>query len=128
LVKWAPQMKVLSHPSVGGFLTHSGWNSTLESICAGVPMISWPFLAEQPINSKFISDVWKIGLAMKEVVTREIVEERVRRLMSGEEGEQMAKRIGELRDASMRAIGKGGSSYSNMEKFLKELQMGLANS
>lgn len=126
LVSWAPQMKVLSHPSVGGFLSHSGWNSTLESICAGVPLISWPFLAEQPTNSIFVSQVWNIGLAMNEVVSREYVEDMVRRLMNGDEGRQMTKRIGELRDESMRAVGKGGSSYINMEKFLKEIQKGWA--
>jgi hypothetical protein len=122
LVGWAPQMKVLSHPSVGGFLTHNGWNSTLESICAGVPMISRPFLAEQPTNGRFVSEVWKIGVAMNEVVKREDVEDLVRGLMKGEEGQQMRKTVGELRDASMRAVGEGGSSYSNMEKFVQEIQ------
>lgn len=96
-------MTVLSHPSVAGFLTHNGWNSTLESICAGVPMISWPFIAEQPTNRRFVSGVWNIGMAKNEFVRREDVEDMVRRLMSGEEGKQMRKRIGELRDESMRA-------------------------
>jgi len=127
LVSWAPQMKVLSHPSVGGFLTHSGWNSTMESICAGVPMISWPFFAEQQTNRRFVSDVWKIGMEMHEVVRRENVENVVRRLMRGEEGQQMKKRIDRLRDASIRAVGKGGSSYNNMEEFVHELQKGLPN-
>lgn len=122
LVKWAPQMKVLSHPSVGGFLTHSGWNSTLESICAGVPMISLPLIAEQPTNRRFVSEVWKIGMAMNEDVKREHVEDMVRRLMNGEEGRQMRKRIGELGDESVRAACQGGSSYNNMEKFVKEIQ------
>eukprot|EP00253_Pinus_taeda_P015761 PITA_15761 len=128
LVGWAPQMKVLSHPSVGSFLTHSGWNSTLESICAGVPMISWPFLAEQPTNRRFVSGVWNIGMAMNEVVSREDVGDMVKRLMGGEEGREMRKRIGELRDGAMRAVGKGGSSYSNLEKFVKEIQMALIES
>jgi len=126
-VSWAPQMRVLSHPSVGGFLTHSGWNSTLESICAGVPMISWPSFSEQLTNSRFVAKVWKIGLAINEIVKRELVEDMVGRLMRGEEGRQMRKRIGELRDASMRAVGKGGSSYNSMEKFVQEIQGGLAS-
>nr|ABR16342.1 unknown [Picea sitchensis] len=125
LVRWAPQMKVLSHPSVGGFLTHSGWNSTLESICAGVPMISRPFLAEQPTNGRFASEVWKIGVAMSEDVKREDVEDLVRRLMRGEEGQQMRKTVGELRDASIRAVREGGSSYTSMEKFVQEIKRGL---
>eukprot|EP00253_Pinus_taeda_P026556 PITA_26556 len=121
-VRWAPQMKVLSHPSVGGFLTHSGWNSTLESICAGVPMISWPFFSEQPTNRRFVSEVWKIGMAMKEVVKREHVADTVRRLMRGEEGRRIRKRIVELRDASVRAVEKGGSSYNNMDKFVEDIR------
>lgn len=122
-LNWAPQIKVLSHPSVGGFLTHSGWNSTLESISAGVPMICWPFFAEQQTNRRFVSEIWKIGMEMSEVVKREHVEELVRRLMRGDEGKHMRKRVRELRDASIRAVGKGSSSYNNMEKFVRELQM-----
>ncbi|KAH9307229.1 hypothetical protein KI387_035140, partial [Taxus chinensis] len=118
-VSWAPQMEVLSHPSVGGFLTHSGWNSTLESICAGVPMICWPFFAEQQINRTYVSQIWKIGIAMNDVVERGEVEEMVKKLMIGKEGEEMRKRIGELRDASIRAVNKGGSSYNNLEKYME---------
>ncbi|KAF8397376.1 hypothetical protein HHK36_016289 [Tetracentron sinense] len=66
MVGWAPQEEVLAHPAVGGFLTHSGWNSTLESIIAGVPMICWPQLADQQINSRFVSEVWRNGIDMKD--------------------------------------------------------------
>ncbi|GLJ28287.1 hypothetical protein SUGI_0556010 [Cryptomeria japonica] len=121
-VSWAPQMEVLSHPSVGGFLTHSGWNSTIEAICAGVPMICWPFFAEQQLNRTYVSQVWKIGMAMKDVVERGEVEEMVKRLMSGKEGEEMRTRICELRDASIRAMKEGGSSYNNLEKLFVEIE------
>ncbi|KAL2509288.1 UDP-glycosyltransferase 73C1 [Forsythia ovata] len=59
---WAPQVLILSHPAIGGFITHCGWNSTLEGICAGVPMITWPIFAEQFCNEKFIVNVLKTGL------------------------------------------------------------------
>ncbi|KAG7597917.1 UDP-glucuronosyl/UDP-glucosyltransferase [Arabidopsis suecica] len=74
---WCSQEKVLSHPAIGGFLTHCGWNSTLESLFAGVPMICWPFFADQLTNRKFCCDDWGIGIEIGEEVKRERVEVRV---------------------------------------------------
>ncbi|KAK4833704.1 hypothetical protein QYF36_002791 [Acer negundo] len=81
IVSWAPQEEVLAHPAVGGFLTHSGWNSTLESINAGVPMICWPQIADQQVNSRCVSEVWKIGFDMKDTCDRLTVEKLVRDLI-----------------------------------------------
>ncbi|KAK3226256.1 hypothetical protein Dsin_006118 [Dipteronia sinensis] len=78
IVSWAPQEEVLTHPAVGGFLTHNGWNSTLESISAGVPMICWPQIADQQVNSMCVSDIWKIRFDMKDTCDRSTVEKLVR--------------------------------------------------
>ncbi|GLJ48790.1 hypothetical protein SUGI_1028860 [Cryptomeria japonica] len=124
-VAWAPQIKVLSHPSVGGFLTHSGWNSTIESISYGVPMISSPFFAEQPTNRRFVDDVWKVGYEMRENVLREEVEALVRKLMNlGEEqGREMRFRLKILKERAVASVKVGGASYKNMQDFLRQMQM-----
>lgn len=77
VVSWAPQEDVLSHPAIAGFFTHSGWNSTLESIAAGVPMICWPHFVDQLVNSRMVSEVWKIGLDMKDICDRAVIERMI---------------------------------------------------
>ncbi|CAH8351889.1 unnamed protein product [Eruca vesicaria subsp. sativa] len=116
LLSWCPQEKVLSHPAVGGFLTHNGWNSTLESISAGVPMLCWPFFAEQQTNSKFCCDEWGVGMEIGEDVRREEVEAVVRELMDGEKGKKLREKAEEWRCLAEKATEHPcGSSVVNFK-------------
>lgn len=65
IVKWAPQQEVLAHRAVGAFWTHNGWNSTLESICEGVPMICMPCFTDQMVNARYVTHVWRVGVQLE---------------------------------------------------------------
>uniref|UniRef100_A0A1J3D3J2 UDP-glycosyltransferase 85A2 n=1 Tax=Noccaea caerulescens TaxID=107243 RepID=A0A1J3D3J2_NOCCA len=122
---WCPQEKVLSHPAIGGFLTHCGWNSTLESLCGGVPMICWPFFAEQPTNCKFSCDEWGVGMEIGGDVKREEVEAVVRELMDGEKGKKLREKAEEWRRSAEEATErKRGSSVVNFETLVNKVLLG----
>lgn len=119
---WCPQEKVLNHPSIGGFLTHCGWNSTLESICEGVPMACWPFFAEQQTNCFYVCNKWGIGVEIESDVNREQVEGLVRELMGGEKGKEMRKKALEWKYKAEAATSLGGSSYNNYNSLVLQLK------
>lgn len=124
LVSWCPQEEVLSHPSVGGFLTHCGWNSTIESICAGVPVICWPFFADQQMNCRFACTTWGIGMEIESngERQRESIEGLVRELMEGERGKEMRQRTLEWKESAENAVKEGvGSSCVNLEKLINDV-------
>lgn len=133
---WAPQILILSHPAIGGFLTHCGWNSMIEGVSAGVPIIACPLFAEQFINEKLVVSVvgsgvsvgveaavtWglehKFGLVMK----REDVKNAINKVMNKEEeGEERRKRAREVGEIAKRAIEDGGSSYLNMKSLIQDI-------
>lgn len=118
IVKWAPQKEVLGHRAVGGFWSHCGWNSTLESISEGVPMICRPYSGDQRVNTRYISHVWKVGLELEsDELERVEIERAVRRLMVDGEGEEMRQRAMELKEKVEICTSEGGSS----NRALKEL-------
>ncbi|KAJ0962862.1 hypothetical protein J5N97_027984 [Dioscorea zingiberensis] len=131
--RWAPQVQILNHRAVGGFLTHCGWNSTLEGVSAGVPMITWPYQGEQFSNERLIVDVLKIGIAVgikvfvmkledMPLIRATEIERAVTRLMSGsEEAEAMRKRAKELGQMAKRAVKEDGSSYSDFTRLINEM-------
>ncbi|KAL1225799.1 UDP-glycosyltransferase 85A5 [Cardamine amara subsp. amara] len=122
LASWCPQEKVLSHPAIGGFLTHSGWNSTLESLCGGVPMVCWPFFAEQQTNCKYCCDEWEVGIEIGGDVKRDEVEAAVRELMDGEKGKKMREKAEEWRRLAEEAA--YGSSELNFQMVVNKVLLG----
>ncbi|KGN50608.1 7-deoxyloganetic acid glucosyltransferase [Cucumis sativus] len=122
IVDWAPQEEVLAHKAIGAFLTHSGWNSTLESIVAGVPMICWPQFADQQTNSRYVSDVWKIGLDMKDVCNRETVTKMVNDVMENRKNELMGSVI-EMAESAITSVEEGGSSYCDLERMINDIRL-----
>ncbi|KAG8053241.1 hypothetical protein GUJ93_ZPchr0001g30159 [Zizania palustris] len=132
---WAPQMLILWHQAIGGFMTHCGWNSTIEGICAGVPMVTWPHFAEQFVNEKLVVDLLKTGVEVgvegvtqwaseqKDVmVTRNAVLTAVSTLMNdGEAAEEMRMRAKDFGMKARRALEEGGSSYNNIRLLIQEM-------
>lgn len=127
MASWCPQEKVLSHPAIGGFLTHCGWNSTLESLCGGVPMICWPFFAEQPTNCKFCCDEWGVGMEIGGNVKREEVEAVVRKLMDGEKGKKLREKAEKLQWLAKEATKySSGSSVVSFEALVNKVLLGTS--
>ncbi|KAL9231402.1 hypothetical protein vseg_006634 [Gypsophila vaccaria] len=120
IVKWAPQSEVLAHPAVGGFWTHCGWNSTVESICDGVPMLCLPFYADQAINARNICDYWKIGLLL-EKWTREGIQKAIIKLMVDEEGAEMRNRSTDLKEKAKVCLLEDGSSHESLDRLTSYL-------
>ncbi|KAK1429451.1 hypothetical protein QVD17_11660 [Tagetes erecta] len=133
---WAPQVLILSHPAIGGFITHCGWNSTLESISAGVPMITWPCFADQFLNEVFIVQILKIGVRIGVevpvmvgeeekvgvLVTKEDVKTVIERFMEeDEDGKQRREKVEELAKMANAAMKEGGSSYKNVSLLIQDI-------
>ncbi|KAI3512156.1 hypothetical protein L1887_19385 [Cichorium endivia] len=133
---WAPQILILSHQAIGGFVTHCGWNSILEGICAGIPMVTWPHFAEQFLNERFVIDVIKIGVKvgvevpltfiekdmLGVMVNREDIKTAVEVLMNEqEEGQARRKRARELGEMAKRAMEEGGSSQVNIKLMIQAI-------
>ncbi|KAJ0466500.1 putative 7-deoxyloganetin glucosyltransferase [Helianthus annuus] len=120
---WCPQEQVLNHPSVGGFLTHSGWNSTIESISSGVPMICWPVFAEQQTNCWSSCNKWGVGMEIDNNVKSDEVAKLVIELMNGEKGKEMRKKAIDWKNkAEESCVVPSGSSIANLDKVIHLLQ------
>uniref|UniRef100_A0ACD5U353 Uncharacterized protein n=1 Tax=Avena sativa TaxID=4498 RepID=A0ACD5U353_AVESA len=97
VVTWAPQREVLAHEAIGAFWSHCGWNSTLESVCEGVPVLAQPCFADQTVNARYLTHQWGVGLELGDVIERATVAETVRMMMTGKEGDRVRERARQLK-------------------------------
>uniref|UniRef100_A0A6N2L7N9 Glycosyltransferase n=1 Tax=Salix viminalis TaxID=40686 RepID=A0A6N2L7N9_SALVM len=121
IASWCPQEEVLSHPSIGGFITHCGWGSTIESISCGVPMLCWPLFADQLTNCRYTCNEWGIGKEIDSNVKGENVEKLVRELMEGEKGKKMKSKSMEYKKLAEEATAPNGSSSMNLDRLINEV-------
>ncbi|KAM3702240.1 hypothetical protein ACJW31_04G011000 [Castanea mollissima] len=125
VVSWCPQLEVLAHKAVGCFMTHCGWNSTLEALSLGVPMVAMPVWTDQPTNAKFIVDAWKVGVRIKlderGIATKEEIELCIKEVIEGERGKEMKMNSGRWKELAKEAVDEGGSSDKNIEEFVAKL-------
>uniref|UniRef100_A0ACD5UL48 Uncharacterized protein n=1 Tax=Avena sativa TaxID=4498 RepID=A0ACD5UL48_AVESA len=120
MVGWCDQEAVLGHRATGGFLSHCGWNSTVESLRAGVPMLCWPFFSEQVTNCRYACEEWGVGVEMAREAGRGEVEAAVRELMGdGEKAAAMRRKAAEWKEKAARAVAAGGSSQLDLERFVE---------
>ncbi|KAI3798188.1 hypothetical protein L1987_33457 [Smallanthus sonchifolius] len=126
IVPWCSQLEVLSHPSLGCFVTHCGWNSTLESIACGVPVVAFPHWTDQSTNAKLLEDVWGTGTRVTAnedgVVEGEEIRRCIEMVMGGDErGVTMRKNAKKWKDLAREAMREGGSSYMNLKAFVEQV-------
>ncbi|XP_031492918.1 UDP-glycosyltransferase 83A1-like isoform X3 [Nymphaea colorata] len=129
IVGWAPQKEILSHPSVACFLTHCGWNSTMEAVSNGVPMLCWPYFADQFLNQTSIIELWRVGLKLakddNEIVGRDEIKEKLELVMNYK---GMRERVANLKEKGKKATMKGGASARNFEGFADMMKKGNMSS
>ena len=121
---WAPQVEVLSRESVGGFVSHCGWNSVLEGVVAGVPMIAWPLYAEQHVNRNVMVEEMKVAVGVEQregdgFVSGVEVARVVRELMESHRGKEIRERTLKMRDLALAAVGEFGSSTIALAKLVQ---------
>nr|XP_027073073.1 UDP-glycosyltransferase 74E2-like [Coffea arabica] len=122
---WCPQLEVLAHKSIGCFITHCGWNSTLEALSLGVPMVVMPRWTDQSTNAKFVTDIWKTGIKAQSdengIVRRDVIRQCISVVMEGEKGQEIRKNADKWKDLARHAFDEGGSSDKNIKDFVSKL-------
>ncbi|KAK7295243.1 hypothetical protein RJT34_18148 [Clitoria ternatea] len=122
VIAWCSQLKVLAHKAIGCFVTHWGWNSTLEALSFGVPVVAVPQWSDQNTNAKQIVEVWKMGVrATKDetqIVRQEVLKNCIREIMEREKGKEVKSNVMQLKSLAAQAVNEGGSSHKNTKEFV----------
>ncbi|KAK4719813.1 hypothetical protein R3W88_018151 [Solanum pinnatisectum] len=124
---WAPQLEILAHTSTGGFMSHCGWNSCMESITMGVPIATWPMQFDQPRNAVFVTDVLKIGVVVKhwdrrdDIIDSTTIKNCVKKLMASTEGDEMRMRAIEFGKKVRESVKNGGDHQMEMDSFIAHI-------
>ncbi|KAK3206092.1 hypothetical protein Dsin_020138 [Dipteronia sinensis] len=125
LVRWSPQLEVLSNKALGCFFSHAGWNSSIEALCLEVPMVVMPQWTDQPMNAKCVEDVWKVGIRVRVdedgIVRRKEIENCIREVMEGEKGREMRRNSKKWRELAIKAVSEGGTTDKNIDEFVSKL-------
>lgn len=130
IVGWCRQKQVLGHPAIGGFLSHCGWNSILESIWCNVPLLCYPLLTDQFTNRKLVVEDWRVGINLRDdggLISKEKVGMKIKGLMDEESGSGYRDAVREVRKALENAVKTNGSSDKNMNTFIKDLKITISN-
>ncbi|XP_077231487.1 gallate 1-beta-glucosyltransferase 84A24-like [Tasmannia lanceolata] len=125
IVDWCPQVEVLSHPSIACFITHCGWNSTLESLVAGVPVVVFPDRGDQQTNAKLLLEVYRIGVGLRRdpsgLVRKEEIERGINEAISGARAMELKENALKWKDAAREAVSDSGTSAQNIQAFVDDL-------
>ncbi|KAJ9132220.1 hypothetical protein P3X46_034014 [Hevea brasiliensis] len=131
VIGWAPQVAILAHAAIGGFVSHCGWNSILESIWFGVPIATWPMYAEQQFNAFLMVTELGLGVEIKMdyrreseiIVSAQDIERGIRCVM--EHDSEIRKRVKEMSENSKKALKDDGSSYFCVNRLIEDVMDNL---
>lgn len=124
---WVPQLEILAHPSTGGFMSHCGWNSCLDSLTMGVPVAAWPMHSDQPRNAMLVVDVLKIGTFVNdwekrsELVSSAVIAKAVKKIVASKEGDEIRKRAVEMGAAVRQSVADGGVTRMELDSFIAQI-------